>query len=84
MLQHNVLAKSLDNLKLSTVLLFVELNTTMALAVLTERDFVRVGQSCGCETVQVISNELRSFSVTPCVRRTRHKIPTDRNWKRTR
>ena len=39
-LQQNVLAKSLDNLKLPTVL-FVEFNTTMALAILTEqRDFV--------------------------------------------
>jgi len=54
-LQQNVLAKSLDNLKLSTVLLFVELNTTTTLAILTEqRDFVSsgVGQSCGCETAQ--------------------------------
>jgi len=51
-LQQNVLAKS-DNLKLLTVLLFVELNTTMALAILTEqRDFVGVGQTCGCETAQ--------------------------------
>ena len=42
-----------NNLKLSTVLLFVEFNTTVALAILTEqRDFVGagVGQSCGCET----------------------------------
>jgi hypothetical protein len=40
-----------NNLKLRTVLLFVEFNTTVALAVLTERDFVSagVGQSCGCE-----------------------------------
>ena len=53
MLQQNILAKSLDNLKLPTLLLFVEFNT-MALAVLTERDFVGagVGQSCGCETAQ--------------------------------
>jgi hypothetical protein len=42
-LQQNVLAKSLDNLKLSTVLLFVEINTTTALAILTERDFVGAG-----------------------------------------
>ena len=44
-----------NNLKLPTVLLFVEFNTTMALAILTEqRDFVRagLGQSCGCETAQ--------------------------------
>jgi hypothetical protein len=42
-----------DNLKLPTVLLFLEFNTTMALAILTEqRDFVGVGQSCGCETAQ--------------------------------
>ena len=36
-------------------LLFVEYNTTMALAILMElRDFVSagVGQSCGCETAQ--------------------------------
>jgi len=54
-LQQNILAKSLgqtNDLKLSTVLLFVEFNTTMALAILTERDFVGAGvrQSCGCET----------------------------------
>jgi hypothetical protein len=43
------------NLKLPTVLLFVEFNTTMALAILTEqRDFVGavVGTSYGCETPQ--------------------------------
>jgi len=42
-----------NNLKLPTELPFVEFNTTMALAILTEqRDFVGegVGQSCGCET----------------------------------
>ena len=41
-----------NNLKLPTVLLFVECNTTMALAILTERDFVSAGagQSFGCET----------------------------------
>ena len=41
-------------MKLPTVL-FVEFNTAMALAILTEqRDFVgaNVGQSCGCETAQ--------------------------------
>jgi hypothetical protein len=57
--------KSLDNLKLPTVLLFVELNITMALVILTEqRDFVGsgVGHSCGCETAQ--GNQ--SFSVMPC------------------
>jgi len=43
------------NLKLPTVLPFVEFNTTTALAILTEqRDFVGAGdgQSCGCETAQ--------------------------------
>jgi len=45
--------RSTNNLKLPAILLFVELNTTMALALLTEqRDFVGVGQSCGCETAQ--------------------------------
>jgi hypothetical protein len=52
-LQQNVLAKYIKtiNLKLPTVLLFVEFNTTMALAIVTEQcDFVGagVGQSCGC------------------------------------
>jgi hypothetical protein len=43
-----------NNLKLPTVLPFIEFNTTMALAILTERDFVAegVGQCCGCETAQ--------------------------------
>jgi hypothetical protein len=43
-----------NNLKLPTVLLFVGYNTTVALAILTERDFVSagVGQSCGRETAQ--------------------------------
>ena len=44
-----------NNMKLPTVLLFVEFNTTMALAILTEqRDFIGagVGQSCGCETAE--------------------------------
>jgi hypothetical protein len=52
--------------KLPTVL-FVELNTTMALAILTERDFVSAAVSprCGCETAQVIAPRLLSFSVTP-------------------
>ena len=52
------------NLKLPTVVLFVEFNTTMALAILTERDFVGAGdgQSCGCETAQGD----QFFSVTPC------------------
>jgi len=33
---------------------YVEFNTTMALVVLTERDFVGegFGQSCGCETAE--------------------------------
>jgi ABC-type uncharacterized transport system substrate-binding protein len=51
-LQQNVLAKSLDNLKLPTVLLLVELYTAMALAILTEqRDFVGEGvvASLGCD-----------------------------------
>jgi hypothetical protein len=42
-------------LKLLTVPLFVELNTAVALAILTEQcDFVGagVGQSCGYETTQ--------------------------------
>jgi hypothetical protein len=50
--------------KLPTELLFVELNTTMALAILTEqRDFVGAGvrQSCRCETAQVISTEIAVF-----------------------
>jgi hypothetical protein len=56
-LQQNALAKSLDtnNLKLPTLLLlFVEFNTTAALAILAEhRDFVGgVGQSCGCKTAE--------------------------------
>ena len=44
-----------NNLKLSTVLQFVEFNITMALAILMEQlDFVGAGagQSCGCETAQ--------------------------------
>jgi hypothetical protein len=60
--------KSFDNLKLPTVL-FVELNITMALGVLMERDFIgaSVAQSCGCETAERDpSPRLRSFSVTPC------------------
>jgi hypothetical protein len=46
-------------LKLPTVLLFVEFNTTMALAFLPEeRDFVgaSVGQSCGCETARGVQH----------------------------
>jgi len=41
-------------MKLPTVPLFVEFNTAVALAILTERDFVGagVGQSCGCETAK--------------------------------
>jgi hypothetical protein len=42
-------------LKLPILLLFVEFNSTMALAILTEqRDFVGagVGQRCGCETAE--------------------------------
>jgi hypothetical protein len=41
------------NLKLPTVLLFVALDTTLALAIMTKRDFVGAGQSRGCETAQV-------------------------------
>ena len=57
MLQQNVLAKSLDRQTILNYLqlLFIEYNTTMALAILSElRDFVGagVGQSCGCETAQ--------------------------------
>ena len=58
-----------NNLKLPTVLLFVEFNTTMALGILTEqRDIVGavVGQSCGCEPLKVINTEITVFSVTPC------------------
>jgi len=45
-------AKSLDKQFEITERLFVALNTTMALAIPTERDFVGagVGQSCECET----------------------------------
>jgi hypothetical protein len=47
-LQQNVLAKSLDKQYEITY------STAMALAILTERDFVSagVGQSCGCETAK--------------------------------
>jgi hypothetical protein len=51
-------------LKLPTELLFVELNATYALAILTEqRDFVGAGfgQSCRCEIAQVISIEITVF-----------------------
>jgi len=43
-----------NNFKLPTVLPFVEFNTTMVLAILTERDFVGegAGQSLGCDTAQ--------------------------------
>jgi hypothetical protein len=43
-----------NNLPSPTVLLFVELNTTMVLAILTERDLAGagVGQSCECETAR--------------------------------
>ena len=60
----------------------------MALAILTElRDFfgAGVGQSWGCETAQ----SYQHWDYGPLVWRrvvgqTRHKIPTDRNWYRTR
>jgi hypothetical protein len=55
-LQQNITGKVIrHDSKLPTVLLFVELNTAVALAILTEqRDFVGagVGQSCGYETAQ--------------------------------
>ena len=60
----------------------------MALAILSQlRDFVGagVGQSCGCETAQ--GDQHRNYGILACrrlVRQTRHKIPTDRKWKRTR
>jgi len=67
-LQQNVLAvirhRQRRNLQLPAVRLFVEFNTTMALAVLTEeRDFVGagVGQSCGCGTAQVSCTEITVF-----------------------
>ena len=43
-----------NNFKLSTVLLFVEFYTTVALAILKERDFVGAGvcRICGCENAQ--------------------------------
>jgi hypothetical protein len=48
--------QSLDknNMKLPKVLKFIGFNTTMALLILTERDFVGEGvcQSYGCETAQ--------------------------------
>jgi len=51
-------------LKLPTVLLFVEFNTTMAVAILAERDFV------GEVWVKAMDVKLlvvmQSFSVTPC------------------
>jgi len=56
-------------LKLPTELLFVELNTTMALAILADqRDFVGagVGQICGCETVGDQQSDYGLFCVTPC------------------
>ena len=59
----------------------------MALAVLTERDFVGegVGQNCGCETAQDDRHwDYRLLVWRRVVRKTRHEIPTDRNWKRTR
>ena len=52
-------------MKLPTVVLFVEFNTTVALEILTELcEFTGagVGQSCGCETSQ---GEI-TFSMTPC------------------
>jgi hypothetical protein len=65
-LQQNSQEKSLSiNLKLPTVVLFVEFNTTMALVIVTgQRDFVGagVGQSCMCETA--LGDQF--FSVTPC------------------
>ena len=80
MLQQNVLAKSSDNFKLSTVLPFVEFYTTMALVILTEQRFC--WWRCGCETTQAL--RLRSLVWRRVDRQTRYKIPTGRNWKRTR
>jgi hypothetical protein len=54
-LQQNLQETSSINLKLPTVVLFVEFNTTMALVIVTgQRDFVGAGvdQSCRCETAQ--------------------------------
>ena len=56
-------------MKLPTVLLFVEFNTTMALAILTEqRDFVGAGvvKAVGVKLLKVISTEITVFSATPC------------------
>ena len=85
MLQQNVLAKPLDtnNLKLRTVLLSVEFNTTMALAILTEDVILSVRvlvRAVGVKLLKVMRTEITGL----VVRQTRHKIPTDRNWKRTR
>ena len=75
-------------MKLPTVLLFVEFNTTMALAILPEQcdfDGAGVGQSCGCETAPGDQQWNYGLLVWRCVvQQTRHKIPKDRNWKRTR
>jgi len=73
-------------LKLPTLLPFVEFNTTMALEILTERDFVGagVGQSCGCETAQGDQHWDYGLLVwRRVVWQTRHKIQIDRKWKRT-
>ena len=55
----------------STVLLFVEFNTTLTLAKSDgeKRDFVRagVGQSCECKTAEADQHwDDGLFSVTPC------------------
>ena len=47
-------------MKLPTVLLLVEFNTTMALAVLMEHDFVRVG--VGTVGTKLLTVVLRSWS----------------------
>jgi len=63
-LQQNVLAKSLDNLKLPTVLLFVEYNTTMALAILTQQVILSVVvlvKAVGVKLFKVFSNEITVF-----------------------
>jgi len=41
-------------------------------------------KAVGVKPLKVMNTEITVFSVTPVVRQTRHKIPTDRNWKRTR
>ena len=70
-LQQNVLEKSLDKQTIcsNTVLLFVELNTTMALAILTNNVILSVQvlvKAVGVKLLKVFSTEIMVFSVTPC------------------